>query len=322
MASLIYLARVSIAHAQMRELNALQAQLQQQHDAQRIQALLADALFQTDRRAQQLTVVAEQDPLVAAIFAEQWLSSLRHVTPDSFFQVEHKKGWAAAVSRLQSIHSLLVRDASARDLANRVQWANEQGERLNAAIGGDAERRVADLAQAHDAASHQVSLGLKITAGSAAALFGVPTLCVIIGVIVAAASDKRAGEDAAGTFTCLGTFGGVCAMIALVYGFSVWLGSREKARKALSDRQELDKALSDLRAFAADPRGGQLLDAFFRDHPAYMRPLPNVDHLGPTSAVERQVVERQTVVARCRYCRALTPVDAPTCQYCGAGGFA
>lgn len=35
----------------------------------------------------------------------------------------------------------------------------------------------------------------------------------------------------------------------------------------------------------------------------------------------RHVVERQTVVARCRYCRVLTQVDAATCQHCGAAGF-
>jgi hypothetical protein len=33
------------------------------------------------------------------------------------------------------------------------------------------------------------------------------------------------------------------------------------------------------------------------------------------------VVERQVVVARCKFCRAHTPVDAPMCQHCGAGAF-
>lgn len=33
------------------------------------------------------------------------------------------------------------------------------------------------------------------------------------------------------------------------------------------------------------------------------------------------VVERQVVVARCRFCRGHTPLDAPTCQHCGATGF-
>ena len=37
--------------------------------------------------------------------------------------------------------------------------------------------------------------------------------------------------------------------------------------------------------------------------------------------VHEKTVERQVVVARCRYCGALTPVDGRRCEHCGATGF-
>jgi len=34
-----------------------------------------------------------------------------------------------------------------------------------------------------------------------------------------------------------------------------------------------------------------------------------------------RVIERQVVVARCRYCSELTPVDLPACRHCGAPNY-
>ena len=40
---------------------------------------------------------------------------------------------------------------------------------------------------------------------------------------------------------------------------------------------------------------------------------------GPAKRVEKEkILEQQVVVARCRYCDALTPVDLSECEGCGA----
>src|SRR5690349_9383179 len=98
MSNFVQWAQLGVASAQLDQLHALSAQFQAQwraqHDAQRRQAILADMLYQTERRAKQLTMVAERDPIVAAMFAEEWLSSVRFVGPEAFVQIEHKKVWS------------------------------------------------------------------------------------------------------------------------------------------------------------------------------------------------------------------------------------
>ena len=88
----------------MQQLSAqFQAQWRAQQDAHRRQAILADMLFQTERRAKQLSALAQRDAIVSAMFADEWLSSVRFVGPEAFVQIEHKKVWAAATSRLQAL---------------------------------------------------------------------------------------------------------------------------------------------------------------------------------------------------------------------------
>ena len=35
-----------------------------------------------------------------------------------------------------------------------------------------------------------------------------------------------------------------------------------------------------------------------------------------------KIIERQVIVARCRFCKELTPVDLEACKNCGGKGFA
>ena len=79
-----------------------------------------------------------------------------------------------------------------------------------------------------------------------------------------------------------------------------------------------------LNAFYADPNRGGVLSRCYVEHPVYGHPLPHIDNMPPVPAMApaSHVIERQTVVVRCRYCQNLMPVDDHACRSCGAAGFA
>ena len=153
-------------------------------------------------------------------------------------------------------------------------------------------------------------------------------LFLLLSVILAAVTDvdstpargkrRTQREDTNGlvALMTLGCFGCVCLGAAGLYQLSTLGSALSKHRRTKHDAEQL---MGRMQAFAGDPNGGRLLDWFYREHPAYGRPLPNVD--GLPDAPASSIIERQTVVVRCKYCRAMTPVNDEVCHYCGAGNF-
>lgn len=328
MSNLVQWANLAVASAQLSQLEALNAQYRQQQGAQRQQAILGDMLFQTERRARQLSVLAGEDPLVAAMFAEEWLGSVQYVSPNYFVAVEHKRDWAASTSRLQSLTQPLA-DPPTRAFVQQIralsaeagQYYRELGNAQNPdAQAAQLQAQHADLVQKGAKAG---KLGFGLLGAGCAQVFVIPLIAAIATGIVNA-SSKKAEVDGG----CVGSLVFLLFIaFAVIGGFQIasWSENKTKAKRAEEEMQRFHHALGQLRAFSGDPGRGGVLSRFYAEHPAYTRPLPNVDEMAPLSATQgapSHTVERQTVVARCRYCRALTPVDAPTCRYCGAGNFA
>ena len=87
------------------------------------------------------------------------------------------------------------------------------------------------------------------------------------------------------------------------------LGSQAKPLRAAIDAAD---------QYWNSPEGGGFLREIEAKHPAFVQPLPEPEI---QSGAPVSTIERQTVVARCKYCQSLVPVEAPTCRICGAHKF-
>lgn len=319
-------AQLGVGVAQLGEMQHLNAQFQAQHDHARRQALLTDMLFRTEQRAKQLSIVAEKDPLVAAMLAEEWLASVGQVTPELFVQLEHKRTWTAATGRLHAVSGPL-QDPAARALVQQVRGAGEEARRIQQGFGGaNPEQRLAVLQ--HERAGHDAratkSTRLAMILGAVAV--ALPIALLIFGAIAAAALPSGKHATVGVDFGAIGAFaflifigcGGASA-----YNIASWSDARAKSGRLEGDLRAVSGAVAQMQAFSADPNRGGVLTRFYAEHPAYGWPLPAVDDAAPLSAavVSTHVVERQIVMVRCKFCQALTPVDGATCRHCGAGGF-
>jgi fumarate reductase subunit D len=326
-------AQLGVASAQLNQLSALNAQLRQQQNAHAYQAILGEAIFQTERRAKQLSVVAGEDPFVAAMFADEWLQSVATIAPDHFLQLEHKRIWAGATARLQSL-TMPLADPAKRSQAVAVREAAAEASRLQRNVGGtgDPETRLATLTKERDAAQSKGKRMGLLGVGSYVASIVVPfTVLIVAAIINGVMTGGKKGQDEVD----LSAVSSICVLLFLglailgTYGIVSWLSGRDEAKKADESFQKLRTSLGAWHTFASDPNWGGMLARFYAEHPAYSRPLPNVDDMAPLSMTgsavaagpPSQIIERQTVVTRCRYCKQLTPVDAPTCQHCAAPSF-
>jgi hypothetical protein len=331
MSNFVQWAQLGVASAQLDQLHSIsrqfQAQWQAQHDAHRRQAILADMLYQTERRAKQLSLVAERDALVAAMFADEWLSSVRFVGPDAFIQIEHKKVWATAIARMQALLAPLG-DPSGAALVHQVRSALAEIRQIQSELAGQAapEQRLAALSAERGQLDRQ-----RARAGTFALALGIaaPVVPFVLFFASAIFSGVLRGLKAS-VDVDVGCMGTLAFMLFLGLGAGAgWQFSQRSDKVAALKRtegeaQRLGAAVARWQAFAADPARGGTLARFQQEHPAFNQPLPEVDDAAPLSQVASgptHIVERQIVMVRCKFCQTLTPVDGATCRNCGAGGF-
>ncbi|MFT3767172.1 MAG: hypothetical protein QM820_16870 [Minicystis sp.] len=279
------------------------AQLQTAPSRRVQEGIVVDLLFYTQRRAKQMSLVAAEDPLVAAMFAGEWLAAVEHVAPEHFRELENMQRWSAAVSRLEAIRGHLT-DPAQRAKADGV-WAllkevrgilRELGDPHAAeAQLATLQRRRAELGEQRAGAQRRavicfvvaffvlIFVGAALSAVLAAFALGV-VLPVFLGLLLAGASALAGGQRA-----------------------------QTELARVEQDLARIESTLGRLRAFAADPSRGGDLQRFHAHHPAYARRLPRVEDGESLSATPLRV--------RCKYCRAATRMEGPRCENCGAAPF-
>jgi len=291
-------------------------QLRAQQQAATLQANLGQALFETERYAKRLVATAPKDLFAASILAHDWLQQIQGIGPEAFTDVANKRAWADALSTIRAIEQRGRMEPETALAVNQYLRCREQWKAHRAKfVDSPAEfldRARDDLNRAvarRDAASRKVrSLGI------ASAIAAVVSIAVAI-----------AGSSAG---FLLPVAGGAFAFLAF--------RERSDAEEEVTHRERGVKIAEgnaiEYNAFFADPNGGLFLERMAKEHRLlFEEPIPEPTDVAAVSApgavntiqtyVERRIVERQVVVTRCKFCNDMTPVDAKTCQHCGAPAF-
>lgn len=328
MSNVLQWAQLSVASAQLSEIHNLNAQFQAQQNAQHRQAALADMLFQTERRARQLSVVASVDPLVAAICADEWFASIQSVTPEMFVQLEHKRIWASSFARVQTLRGPLGQP-SVRNLVHQVRSAAADIGQIyrDLKYSASPEAMVVALRREHDVLARRRDRSRLLAICMGLGVPGFPLTVALFAAVCTGIMQGASGSKYEIDSGCIGSINTLAVMVLLVgtiFNLVAWNDAREKIRQRINDLLAMENAMARLNAFYADPNRGGVLSRFYAEHPVYGHPLPNVDDMPPMSVApaSSHIIERQTVVVRCKYCQNLTPVDGHACRTCGAAGFA
>jgi hypothetical protein len=291
--------------AQLRQLN--QHLWQQQHEEQR-QRHLSDVLLAAAQGAERVHRTLAVDPFAAGVLALQWLQATGWIHSGLFSDFARKERWEHSRGIFQMARDGLYRDGSAAALAELYLRVSDREGFLHETFRGDPEPTMRRLH--HDSATardkHRRALR---TLGIA---LGATTLVLGVGFLASVAL----AEDGSGLpgFVLVGI-----AAFSLIGGIGYWfVDQAAKASKALAARLAYLQPLAhEWGALANDERGFAMLDRVRRGHP-FLLTVPDAPPPSSSTVLERQTVERQTVVGRCRYCGNLTPVDLKRCKLCGA----
>jgi hypothetical protein len=302
-------AQVNLAQAQVHQLGQIQAHLHNQQYQQQVQAALAEVLFHTEMRARQVAYVAQQDPLAAAILAHMWQASVGSVSGQMFVNVEGKRAWSAAWGQLEAARSMLDRHPNHGATAHRYLTDMARVQTLGPC---PAPQAVAEA----ERKSEQLWARAKLSAIATPALFIIGLALTVIGGAI--------GPTAAGLL-------GLLAMGAILLSFFAAVVAVISFMSKSDVQTEAQQLGSQLRAHQDfEQSEGSFLRALYQQCPWLSRPLPPAEQLPPLSGPgavvhsfvqQKELVERQTVVARCKFCQGLTPVDGATCRSCGAHKF-
>jgi hypothetical protein len=284
--------------AQIHQLAMMNWHMQQQQAAQAYQANLQQALFDTELRARRVGSTVRHDVFAAAVLAMDWLRRVDGIGPNSFPELGAKRAWAEAWT---------VLDGAVR--AGRTD--TRVGAEVDAYMSG--MDRLSHYHNALGASPH----GLIARADAYAESVD-PKIAKIVAAVIAGIAFLLLLPDA---FRPLGVLLLIAAGGAAYYSFErnqKWLAATREAAR-------LRHLAAEAAAFRASD-AGRFLEHAWAGHPLlFNEPAPDSRVSRPEVSVqihsERQVVERQIVVVRCKFCRNLAPVDRPTCEHCGAAGF-
>lgn len=296
------------------QLVQLSQQLQQ---AAAFQANLHQALFETENAAKRVAATTAQDPFAAAVLAHEWFPRIPGIEPDMFGDVSSKRAWSDANATLTSAARRGDSDPALSEFVHRYLATMAEWQRLHTPLGQDPVTFVADArarVQLQTQALADARARLKIVGPFTGGL-------ILLSIIAAAAGSEVIG------------FLFVLMLVAIVFcvltlqDHSVLNMHAKAARDACANA---DRMFDSHARFMADPNHGGFLQKTWDEHPLlFNAPIPDPSLAAPTTTgtpqvqtyVERQLVERQVVVARCKFCKQLTPVDRRTCSHCGAPGF-
>ncbi len=311
------LQQVHLSQQQLWQLAQVNQQLSQQQQAAAFQADLHQALFETENAAKRVAATIAQDPFAAAVLAHEWFPRIRGIEPHMFGDVSSKRAWSDANGTLGSAARRGDSDPALREFMHRYLGTMAEWQRLRAPLGQDPDWFVADArtrAQQAQAQADAKASSLKVV--------GAVTGGLLLLFIIAAA----AGSGVAGLVFLL-MVGGI-----VIGGFTLQSHSllNKLAGAARGACANADRMFDSHARFMADPNHGGFLQKTWHEHPLlFNAPIPDPSLAASTTTgapqvqtyVERQLVERQVVVTRCKFCKQLTPVDRPMCSHCGAPGF-
>lgn len=311
------LRHVQVSQQQLWQLAQVNQQLAQQQQAASFQANINQALFETENAARRVAATMAQDPLAAAVLAHEWFPRIRGIEVHMFTDVASKRAWAEAHGTLGGAARRGDSEPGLRDAVHRYLQATAQWQRLRAPLGQDPDWFVGDARGRLRYAQGQVDAkarSLKIVGAVAGGLFLLFVIAVAAGASIS-------------TFVFLLLFGAVVVGGIVLQGY---LNMSKLLRAARNACGNAERMFDDHGRFMADPHHGGFLQKIWHEHPfLFQAPIPDPSQQGPSSTgaavvqtyVERQLVERQVVVTRCKFCKQHTPVDGPTCSHCGAPGF-
>ena len=306
-----------LGHAQLQQLGQLNNQLWLQQQATTFQANINQALFETERTARRVGATMDPDPFAAAVIAHYWMVRVAGLQTASFADVAQKRAWADATGVLEAAFQRARCDAAGHQDGGRYVAALDEWNRLRAPFGDQPDAYLAHAAQASQTAiAKRGKPVLLVQIAGGAIAFAV--LALLIGALA----------DIPG-LAALGLLIGLAAVGAFGWLLDLWWKARKQAAAAMHVHARAEQEVTAYRSFMGSPHGGVFLEQMWAQHPLLFRePVPQAPgaHSAPQRSVqvyvERQQVERQVVVVRCKFCKQLTPADATGCQYCGAPGFA
>lgn len=324
--------RAQVVGAQIRQLNALNAQLSQQMAEQQRQAVLAQILFETEQMARRVRATAKSDLFSACLHAEAWIPSVAAIRPEHFLSVDAKRSWSAAIETMTAAAGRARRDPKVSSELQTYERAMAERGRMSALpeAPGVSDAEIARLAKVHQDAIAAAAPNPKRFWMMMSMSAVPPVLCVvaiviglIISVVEAGAKTGTQSGAVMATICIIALVPAIIAGVAIAIFVFVRRNSKRNAVPAASaavanasrlqeERRSRDAALA---SFAADPSGGSFLDGVQRDHPLLTQTPPPEAY---EDAAPSSIVERQTVVTRCQFCGNLTPVDLQGCQHCGA----
>lgn len=273
------------------------------------QASLHQALFETEQTARRVANTIPEDPFAAAVVAHFWLQKISGLDVTSFGDISQKRAWSSAVETLRG--AVAKAQAECNEKVRRYLVLLEESQHLQSLVGGDPRGYLARLQQqaaademARVSTWMQASIGGWVVAGSLAV--------ILIGRLA-----ESSGLLTIGVIVLF--FAAILALLA------VHKHMGELSPKAARSAHVAKVAAAQVEAFEqfiADPQRGGFLSQVWENHPLlFKEPAPppsSVQSPGVQVYVDRQVVERQVVVTRCRYCSQMTPVDMAGCTHCGA----
>lgn len=296
-------ANLHLQAAQLGQLRVLNHTLWAQQAEEQRQRYLSDLLVQIMQGAERIQTAAGKDIFAAGILAHRWLQTTHWIQTTHFSDFERKRAWEHCRGVLLAARDRLWADANAAQKANAYLRLEDRIVELQAMLGpdprGNVNRWIVEQRRL-DGWSKVWAIVTLVGAG----LGGLLSLPALL-------SDER-GVILLMIWMLMGP-------IAFV-GTLKWFTTRPLAQRAAAGARHMSTCFVEMESLHRDEHGVRFLERTRAEHPllTHVPAAEPVQPAQPAPMLEKQTIERQVVVGRCKYCAALTPVDLSRCQNCGA----
>ncbi len=275
-------------------------------------AQLSQVLFDTEKVARRVAATIPHDPFASAVISHYFLLQIGTYRTEHFSDIDSKRAWARATETLLAAVAKIRADHRTDADFQRFLDANARHGQIHQGYAGDLRAGLSQIEIHLETARVDERKAFQYLRIAVAAV----ALVLLIFVILESC-------DVAGAWFLFFVLVGGCIATKSLY--DAWIKVKEVKLNASSEKARLREKVELLDAYDADPYGARFMEQAQKDHPFLnIEPPPLPEGSQETSVrtyVERNLVERQIIVVRCKFCLQRTPVDQPTCQSCGAPGF-